>query len=87
GQYFPSLFEQLYLTSATFHVGQKFEVPSFTATIEQLNAQGEVLRVRFTFPKPLASPNYRFLAFDGTRWVRLDLQHPGEQRLVTATSP
>jgi len=73
GQFFPSLFEQLYMTSTEFHVGQTMELPSFKATIEALNAQGEVTRVRFTFPKPLSSPSYKFMAYDGARWQTVHL--------------
>lgn len=73
GQFFPSLFEQLYMTSTTFHVGQTVELPSFKATVESLNAQGEVERVRFTFPKPLSSPSYKFIAYDGARWQTVNL--------------
>jgi hypothetical protein len=76
GSYFPTLFEQLYLTSSTFHVGQTFVLPSFTATIDALNAEGEVVRVRFTFEKRLDSPSYRFLSFDGARWSRVTFEHP-----------
>ena len=87
GQYFPSLFDQLYMTSTTFQVGQTFVLPSFVATIEALSAEGEVTRVRFTFPKPLSSPSYRFMAFDGARWVGVSLAHTGEQRLVMNATP
>lgn len=73
GQFFPSLFEQLYMTSPEFKVGQTFELPSFKATIEALNEQGEVTRVRFTFPKPLSSPSYKFMAWDGAKWESVSL--------------
>jgi uncharacterized membrane protein YqaE (UPF0057 family) len=73
GQFFPSLFEQLYMTSTEFRVGQVMELPAFKATIEELNEQGEVTRVRFTFPKPLSSPNYKFIAYDGANWKTVNL--------------
>jgi len=73
GQFFPTLFEQLYMTSTTFTVGQTFELPAFKATIEALNDQGEVSRVLFTFPKPLSSPTYKFLAWDGQSWKTVNL--------------
>lgn len=73
GQYFPSLFEQLYMTSTAFEVGQTVTTPEFTATVESVNAQGEVDRVRFTFKKSLSSPSYKFLAFDGVRFKQVNL--------------
>lgn len=73
GQFFPSLFEQLYMTSTEFHVGQTVQLRTFKATIESLNAQGEVTRVRFTFPKPLSSPSYKFIAYDGANWKTVNL--------------
>lgn len=73
GQFFPSLFEQLYMTNPQFKVGQTFELPSFKATIEQLNAQGEVVKVRFTFPKPLSTSSYKFMAYDGQKWHSVNL--------------
>jgi hypothetical protein len=85
GQFFPSLFEQLYMTSNGFQVGQTFELPAFKATIEELNAQGEVTRVRFTFPKPLSSPSYKFMAYDGTKWQGVSLS--GGARLALRAAP
>ena len=79
GTYFPSLFDRLYLTTPVFHVGQTFALRAFTATIEEVDAEGEVVRVRFTFPRPLTSASYRFLAFDGARFVPVVLQWPGPQ--------
>lgn len=73
GQFFPSLFEQLYMTSTKFHVGQTIELPAFKATIETLDVNGEVSQVRFTFPKPLSSPSYTFIAYDGARWNRVNM--------------
>ncbi len=73
GQFFPSLFEQLYMTSTQFKVGQTFELPAFKATIEALNEMGEVTRVRFTFPKPLSSSGYKFMAYDGAKWHTVSL--------------
>lgn len=73
GQFFPSLFEQLYMTTTDFKVGQTVQLPAFKATIEALNEQGEVTRVRFTFPKPLSSPSYKFLAWDGASWKAVNL--------------
>ena len=73
GQFFPSLFEQLYMTSTDFKVGHTVQLPAFKATVEALNEQGEVTRVRFTFPKPLSSPSYKFLAYDGANWQTVNL--------------
>ena len=87
GTYFPSLFDRLYMTMPTFHVGQTFTLRAFTATIDEVDADGEVVRVRFTFPKPLSSPSYRFLAFDGARWARVSLQRSGPQVFALGASP
>ncbi len=78
GSYFPSVFEQLYLTSPNFHVGQTFVLEAFTATIDATNDHGEVTRVRFTFPKPLSSSRYRFLHWDGTRWAAVHFDAPNQ---------
>lgn len=85
GHFFPSLFEQLYMTSTEFKVGQTFELPSFRATIDAMNAQGEVTSVRFTFPKPLSSPTYKFLAWDGAKWQTVSLS--GGTRLALRAPP
>ena len=73
GRYFPSLFEQLYMTSTKFEVGQKVELKPYTATIDGVSEDGEVTRVRFTFPEPLSSPRYTFLTYDGGQWIKVDL--------------
>jgi len=72
GHYFPTLFEQLYTTGERFTVGQTFETGRFRATIEEVVGD-EVRRVRFTFPEPLSSSRYRFLVYDGERFVRAPL--------------
>jgi len=82
GQFFPSLFEQLYTTSTEFKVGQTVDLPAFKATIEALNEQGEVTRVRFTFPKPLSSSSYKFLAWDGANWKSVNLAEAVGGRLA-----
>jgi hypothetical protein len=69
GHFFSTLFEQLYTTGARYHAGQVFDNGSFKATIELVTPANEVKRVRFTFPEPLSSPNYRFLMWDGARFV------------------
>lgn len=73
GTFFPTLFEQVYMTSTRFSVGQQIKLRAYTATITETNGAGEVLRVRFTFPARLSSSRYVFLAFDGDRWTKLDL--------------
>jgi hypothetical protein len=70
GQFFPTLFEQLYTTGERYAPGQTFDTGRFRATIEEVGADNEVLRVRFTFPEPLSSPRYRFLVYDGERFVK-----------------
>jgi hypothetical protein len=69
GQFFPTLFEQLYTTGKPWRVGQMFEPGTHRATIEEVNAEGEVVKVRFTFPEPLSSPRYRFMRWDGVSFV------------------
>ncbi|EYF08407.1 hypothetical protein [Chondromyces apiculatus] len=76
GHFFPTLFEQLYTTDDAFQVGQTFDTGRFKATIVETGEDGTVKRVRFTFPEPLTSPRYRFLVYDGTRFVRAQLAAP-----------
>lgn len=81
GPYFPSLFEQLYLTSTKFEVGQTFEMPAFKARIIAIDDTGAVRKVRFTFPKPISSQSYRFMAWNGHRFVTVDLAGTGRVAL------
>lgn len=74
GHFFPTLFEQLYTTGQPFRAGQVFDVGRLKATILDVNADNEVRRVRFTFPEPLTSPRYRFLVWNGERFVRAKLE-------------
>src|SRR5207248_2324532 len=67
--YFSTLFEQLYTTGEPYRVGQTFENGVFLATVEEVSEDNEVRRVRFTFPKPLSSPDYHFMVYDGTSFV------------------
>ncbi len=62
--FFPTIFEQLYLTDARFVVGQSVALPHFVATIDELKG-ADVTRVRFTFKEPLNSARYRFMAWEG----------------------
>ncbi|MBI2395746.1 MAG: glycosyltransferase family 39 protein [Deltaproteobacteria bacterium] len=87
GQFFPSLFERLYMTSTAFHVGQTVELPAFKATIEALDGNGEVSQVRFTFPKPLSSPSYKFLAYDGAGWVTVNVADAVGGKLALRAAP
>lgn len=73
GHFFPTLFEQLYTTGERYSVGQTFDTGRFRATIEEVGGDNEVRRVRFTFPEPLSSSRYRFLVYDGERFVRAPL--------------
>ncbi|MDC0747185.1 ArnT family glycosyltransferase [Polyangium mundeleinium] len=69
GHFFPTLFEQLYTTGKPWRAGQVFEPGTHRATIEEVSPEGEVSKVRFTFPEPLSSPRYRFMKWDGERFV------------------
>ncbi|MBI4951111.1 MAG: hypothetical protein HY908_03695 [Myxococcales bacterium] len=69
GPYFTSLFEELYTTGDKFAVGQVIATARFQAIIDELTPDGELRRVRFRFPEPLSSPRYRFLVWDGERFV------------------
>ena len=71
GQFFPTLFEQLYTTGKPWTVGQTFAPGTMQARIEELNANGEVVKVRFKFPEPLNSPRYVFMKWDGERFVKV----------------
>jgi hypothetical protein len=82
GSFFPSLFEQLYLTSLKFEVGQTFELTAFKATIEAIDDSGAVTRVRFVFPKPLDHASYRFLAWNGTKFVQVNVAEAVGGRLA-----
>ncbi|AKT39306.1 hypothetical protein [Chondromyces crocatus] len=73
GHFFPTLFEQLYTTGDPFEVGQTFDTGRFKATVLEVDEDNHVHRVRFTFPEPLTSPRYRFLVYDGTRFVQAQL--------------
>ena len=73
GSYFPTVFELLYTTGKGWHVGQTFEPGPYRATIEKMNAEGEVVEVRFTFPEPLSSPRYYFMRWNGEKFVRESL--------------
>lgn len=79
--YFPTIFEQLYLTDARFAVGQSVELPHFVATIDELNGT-DVTRVRFTFKEPLSSSRYRFMAWEGERLRPLQLVPGSTVRLA-----
>ncbi len=80
GHFFPTLFEQLYTTGKPWRVGQVFEPGTHRATIEELSPAGEVVKVRFTFPEPLSSPRYRFMKFDGERFVPVSFTAVAESR-------
>lgn len=71
GHFFPTLFEQLYTTGKPWKVGQTFEPGTMKATIEEVNENGEVVKVRFSFPEPLSSPRYVFMKWDGERFVKV----------------
>jgi hypothetical protein len=73
GTFFPTLFEQLYTTGKPWRVGQTFEPGPYRATIQKMNAEGEVEEVRFTFPEPLSSPRYYFMRWNGEKFVRESL--------------
>lgn len=73
GSFFPTIFELLYTTGKPFFVGQTFEPGPYRATIEKMNAEGEVVEVRFTFPEPLSSPRYYFMRWNGEKFVRESL--------------
>jgi len=69
GHFFPTLFEQLYTTGKPWKVGQTFEPGTLRATIEEVSPAGEVTKVRFRFPEPLNSPRYRFMQWNGEKFV------------------
>lgn len=77
GSFLPTLFEQLYLTSPRFTVGQTVALPAFTARVVSIDGAGLPKRVRFTFPRPLSSPRYRFVAWDGARFSVISLGGAG----------
>ncbi len=87
GQYFPGLFEQLYMTSLDHQVGQTVKLGAFEATIDATNDAGEVTRVRFTFPKPLSSSTYRFMAWDGTKFAPVNLAELVGGKLALRVEP
>ncbi len=68
GDFFPTMFEQLYFTKGPPAVGERFRLPAFTATIDRVAGDGRVTAARFTFPEPLASPRYRFLTSRAGAW-------------------
>lgn len=74
GRYFPSLFDQLWMTRRGFQLGQELDVGPFRATVQELGADGDVAAVRFSFPEPLSSSSYRFLRWDGTHFEPLKLE-------------
>jgi len=80
GSYFPTVFELLYTTGKGWHVGKTFEPGPYKATIEKMNAEGEVTEVRFTFPEPLSSPRYYFMRWNGEKFVRESLVTVAEHR-------
>jgi hypothetical protein len=80
GSYFPTVFELLYTTGKGWHVGKTFEPGPYKATIEKMNAEGEVTEVRFTFPEPLSSPRYYFMRWNGEKFVRESLVTVAERR-------
>jgi hypothetical protein len=76
--FFTTLFDLLYTVGEPFRVGQSFDTGVFVATIDRLDDQGMVTRVRFRFREPLSSPRYRFFAFDGSRFVPFDTASIGK---------
>ncbi|MGZ3452150.1 MAG: glycosyltransferase family 39 protein [Polyangiales bacterium] len=77
GNFLPTLFEQLYLTTTRFEVGQTVALPSFTARVVAIDRAGLPTRVRFVFPRSLSSPRYRFIAWDGRRFSVVSLGGAG----------
>ncbi|HEY3233274.1 MAG TPA: hypothetical protein VGJ84_01070, partial [Polyangiaceae bacterium] len=73
GRYFPSCFEQLWMTNKYFRVGQTFQAGPFVATVDELGKDGEVAAVRFTFPEPITSDQYRFMHWDGSHFETMKL--------------
>lgn len=84
GHFFPTLFEQLYTTGTPWQAGQEFAPGTMRATIEKVSPAGEVLEVRFSFPEPLTSKRYKFMKYDGEKFVPVEI---GAERLVEAFIP
>jgi phosphatidylglycerophosphate synthase len=75
GHFFSTLFEVLYTTGEPYRPGQTFDNGVFRATVEEVAPGNEVKKVRFTFPEPLSSPRYRFMRYDGQRFVPVQFDH------------
>ena len=73
-QYFSTVYEELFTVGAPYSAGQSFETRAFRATVQEVDARGHILAVRFRFVHPLDSPQYRFMHWDGARFVTV---HPG----------
>lgn len=86
--FFPTIFEQLYMTDNEFTVGQSVELPNFTATIEELSRDPsvrrgtDVTRVRFVFKEPIDSARYRFMAWEAGHLRPVRLQPGSSMRLA-----
>ncbi len=71
GAYFRSRYEQIVTTGAPYRAGQSIDAGPFVATVRNVDEAGRIMRVRFRFAEPLGSPRYRFVRFDGARFVRV----------------
>lgn len=86
--FFPTIFEQLYMTDNEFTVGQRMELPNFTATIEEISRDAsvqrgsEVTRVRFEFKEPIDSARYRFMAWESGHLRPVTLKPGASMRLA-----
>ena len=62
--FFPTAFSR-YVRSPNerFSVGQHFEVPDLSVTIEALDAQGDPAEVLYEFPVPLEDPSLRWMSW------------------------
>lgn len=67
GDFFPTVFERLFLTTAPPSPGETRALGAFTATVEEAEA-GRTTAVRFVFPEALDDPRLHFLTWKDGAW-------------------
>jgi len=84
-----NIFAAMPRTADPPRLGQTFTTPLFTATVLAITRSGlDVLAVRFDFDRALDDPGLLFVAYDGERFVPMDvMQLPvGEAAILADTS-
>ncbi len=87
GTYFRTLYEELFTSAERYHVGQTFETRAFRATVQETDAAGRISSVRFRFERRLDSEHYRFMRWDGERFIRVHLAAPARSELRASATP